>query len=150
LVRAAEDPKQCAELQALLGEGADPAGIAAALRGMGTIDEDAVERVAAYYLVRTKGGRVIDPVTHFHLSNGAQVQQINHRADISDRGLRQSGGLMVNYLYDLDEVETNVDAYRISGSVAVSLPVLRLLPRSVLTSRRGRWVRGMSQPVDCR
>jgi len=73
--------------------------------------EDAVLRkalawCAAQYLAReVKDGRPIDPVARFHLGNGARVERLNWGGDPSGKGLKQSFGLMVNYLYDLKRLD---------------------------------------------
>jgi malonyl-CoA decarboxylase len=74
-------------------------------------------RLAAGYLLyqRRDGHRALDPVAHFHLSNGARVERLNWHGDLSPRGLQQSAGMMVNYLYALDRIEANHEAY-VSGS----------------------------------
>jgi len=82
---------------------------------------------AAYFLVaRTPAGRVIDPVARFHLGNGARLERLNLRGDLSASGKRQSLGLMVNYLYDLDHIETNHEAFANRGVVAASSGVRKL------------------------
>ena len=82
---------------------------------------------AAYFLVaRTPTGRVIDPVARFHLGNGARLERINPRGDLSASGKRQSLGLMVNYLYDLDHIEANHEAFANRGVVAASSAVRKL------------------------
>ncbi|HQD84080.1 MAG TPA: malonyl-CoA decarboxylase family protein, partial [Quisquiliibacterium sp.] len=53
------------------------------------------------------------------LNNGARLERINLRADLSRKGLRDSHGLMVNYLYDLDEIESNHERF-IDGEVTAS------------------------------
>ena len=96
--------------------------------------------LAAYYLtsVRRKakpGGlsgvnevpSVKNPVAHFHLSNGAQVERLNWLADSSNNGLKQSAGLMVNYLYKLDSIEDNSRKYSEQGEVATSSEVKKRL-----------------------
>ena len=85
-------------------------------------------RLAARYLVseRRADGRSLDPVGHFHLSNGARVERLNWLADQSPKGLAQSCGLMVNYLYKLDHIEANHEAYSASGKVAASSEVKAL------------------------
>jgi malonyl-CoA decarboxylase len=61
---------------------------------------------AAYYLARElNDGKPADPVARFHLGNGARVEQLNWAADPSSKGLKQSYGLMVNYLYDLKRID---------------------------------------------
>jgi malonyl-CoA decarboxylase len=66
-----------------------------------------------------------DPVAKFHLNNGARLQQINWAGDLSRNGLRQSCGLMVNYLYDLDRIEEYHDRF-LDGVVVHSQAVARL------------------------
>ena len=67
-------------------------------------------------------------MAHFHLSNGARVERLNWLADVSVKGLQQSAGIMVNYLYRLGEIEANHEAYRGEGRVAAS-SALRNLAR---------------------
>lgn len=75
----------------------------------------------AYYLLHEKSGKQpADPVARFHFSNGARLGQINWLADTSRHGLRQSYGLMVNYLYRLGEIEDNHHAYAQDGRLAAS------------------------------
>jgi malonyl-CoA decarboxylase len=87
-----------------------------------------LSRLCAKYLVVEKGrrGRAIDPVAHFHLSNGARVERLNWLGDTSPKGLQQSAGMMVNYLYKLGDIEANHEAYTGEGRVAAS-PALRNL-----------------------
>jgi malonyl-CoA decarboxylase len=87
-------------------------------------------RLCARYLVRERApsGRALDPVAHFHLSNGARVERLNWLGDVSAKGLQQSAGIMVNYLYRLGEIEANHEAYRGEGRVAAA-PALRNLAR---------------------
>ncbi len=78
--------------------------------------------LAARYIMNEKRNntRALDSVAHFHLSNGALVKQINWRADTSERGIAQSYSMMVNYLYDLDQIEKNHEQYFEHGSIARS------------------------------
>ena len=71
-------------------------------------------------------GRALDRVAQFHLSNGAQVERINWLADQSPNGLAQSAGMMINYQYRLDRIESNHEAYTGRGDVAAS-PAIRAL-----------------------
>ncbi len=73
----------------------------------------AILPLAAYYFLtaRDGSGRVVDPVARFHLGNGARLERINPLGDQSVAGMRQSHGLMVNYLYDLDQVARNHEAF---------------------------------------
>ncbi|MBK7955270.1 MAG: malonyl-CoA decarboxylase [Candidatus Accumulibacter sp.] len=83
-------------------------------------------RLAARYLLTTgKGGRPYDPVSRFHLGNGARIERLNYLADTSARGHQQSYGLMVNYLYDPDTIEANVEAFSRSGEVAAAAAIRR-------------------------
>jgi malonyl-CoA decarboxylase len=83
---------------------------------------------AARYLVvaRTARGGVIDPVARFHLGNGARLEAIHTGADLSDNGKRQSHGVMVNYVYDMAEIEANHFALSELNTVAASKTVLAL------------------------
>jgi malonyl-CoA decarboxylase len=82
---------------------------------------------AAYYLLYAKHNHeAADPVARFHLGNGARMERLNWLADTSTRGVHQSGGMMVNYLYRLDEVEANHEMYVREGKVAASREVRRL------------------------
>jgi malonyl-CoA decarboxylase len=86
-------------------------------------------RLAARYIIneKTPRGRALDGVAHFHLSNGARLERINWLGDLSPKGLQQSAGLMINYLYRLDDIEENHEAYTGDGRVTASQPVVRLL-----------------------
>jgi len=88
-----------------------------------------VEPLAAYYLLkaRTPKGRLIDSVARFHLGNGARLERINWLGDLSPKALRESAGIMVNYLYRLEDIEKNHEAYANQGTVAASSAVRRLL-----------------------
>jgi malonyl-CoA decarboxylase len=82
--------------------------------------------LAARYLVEEKEqDRPLDPVARFHLGNGARLERINWLADTSPRGMRQSVGVMVNYLYKLGDIEANHEAYARKGRVAISDAVKR-------------------------
>jgi malonyl-CoA decarboxylase len=83
---------------------------------------------AHYFLVaRSADGRPLDPVARFHLGNGARLERLNWLGDTSEKGLRDSYGLMVNYCYDLGEIERNHEAYAQDGTVAASRAVRSLL-----------------------
>ena len=71
-----------------------------------------LESLAAWYLTREwVGGQAADSVARFHLGNGARLERLDWMADPSDRGMAQSFGLMVNYVYDLGDVERNHEEY---------------------------------------
>ena len=65
-------------------------------------------------------GLPYDPVARFHLGNGAILHAVHADADISPKGRKQSGGAMVNYLYDLKKIEENHDAFVTRQEVATS------------------------------
>jgi malonyl-CoA decarboxylase len=83
---------------------------------------------AHYFLIaRTPKGRPVDPVARFHLGNGARLERIDPMADLSEKGLAQSYGLMVNYRYVPDEIEENHEAYAGAGEIVASSQVKKLL-----------------------
>ena len=86
-------------------------------------------RLCALYLAKEKreGGTASDRVAHFHLSNGARIEQLNWLADTSLKGMNQSIGMMVNYLYKLNDIEANHEAYRGEGKVMTSSAIKSLL-----------------------
>jgi len=80
--------------------------------------EEAIRKLVLNYLLLAKRGKYpLDPVARFHLGNGAQVHQIHASADLSDKGLAQSYGVMVNYLYDLGYIERNHEQYVTEGNI---------------------------------
>jgi malonyl-CoA decarboxylase len=90
---------------------------------------DPLMRAAAWYYLRgrTARGTPIDSVARFHLGNGARLERLNLLGDVSERGLRQSYGLMVNYLYDLDHIEQNHEAYAQQHAVVAASAISRLV-----------------------
>ncbi|MBB3974282.1 malonyl-CoA decarboxylase [Hansschlegelia beijingensis] len=92
--------------------------------------QPALCRAAATYLLRARNpaGLAADPVARFHLGNGARLERINFLGDRSPRGLRQAHGMMVNYLYDLSDIEKNHEAFIGRGEVIASPAVQRLAP----------------------
>jgi malonyl-CoA decarboxylase len=90
---------------------------------------DPVMRAAAFYFLRArdKRGLPVDPVARFHLGNGARLERINWLADTSDKAMARSHGLMVNYLYELDDIEKNHEAFAEGRTVVASNTVQRLL-----------------------
>ena len=91
--------------------------------------EDPLMRAAAWYFVRARNARggLVDPVARFHLGNGARLERINWLSDTSERAIAQGYGVMVNYLYDLDDIEKNHEAYAEGPTVVASNSVQRLL-----------------------
>ncbi|HET9351662.1 MAG TPA: malonyl-CoA decarboxylase [Burkholderiales bacterium] len=96
---------------------------------------DALQRLlmqlCAYYLLHAKqaeGGHPepVDPVARFHLGNGAALERLNWMGDTSQAGMARSAGLMVNYVYRLNEVERNHERYFRSHAIAASPQVEKL------------------------
>ena len=91
------------------------------------LQEPVVRAAATYYVAaRTRSGAAVDPVARFHLGNGARLERINWMADPSPKGLQQSYGVMVNYLYDLNDIERNHEAYAGSRTIITSSAVKKL------------------------
>ncbi|MCC5858328.1 MAG: malonyl-CoA decarboxylase [Ectothiorhodospiraceae bacterium] len=102
----------------------DPRSLLQAAEGLQSL----LMPLAARYLLEAKGrkGQPANPVARFHLGNGARLHRLNWLGDISDNGLRQSLGLMVNYLYVLDEIEANHERFASQGEIVSSREVQRL------------------------
>lgn len=85
-------------------------------------DETTRPQLAAHYLLnaKAKNGHAMDPVARFHLNNGALVHDIHADGDPSAKGRKQSGGAMVNYLYDLRKIAENHEAYATQNSVVAT------------------------------
>lgn len=87
-----------------------------------------LDQAKRYFLdARNGSGKPLDPVARFHLGNGARLERLNWRADTSLKGRGQSGGLMVNYLYDLATIEENHEAFVESGEVITGQPFRKAL-----------------------
>jgi malonyl-CoA decarboxylase len=100
-------------------------------RALARKTNESLSQLAARYLTQAKSGRgdgrlPLDPVARFHLGNGARLERINPLGDASPNGMKQSFGVMVNYLYDLDELEENVESFAREGTIATSAAVRRL------------------------
>lgn len=98
-------------------------------------------RTAAIYLT-TATGRAMDPVARFHLGNGARIEQLNWLGDLSEKGLGQSHGMMVNYLYDPARIDGNFHAFARDGMVMASEPVRRLVAGPAPARLLGRMFSG--------
>jgi malonyl-CoA decarboxylase len=86
----------------------------------------ALWRLAALYLVHRSPQPGGDPVARFHLDNGARLERLNAQANLAPKGLKQSAGLMVNYLYDLARIEHCHDKF-VQGRVVHSRALSALL-----------------------
>ncbi|MBN4681720.1 malonyl-CoA decarboxylase family protein [Pandoraea nosoerga] len=119
--------------EASLADGASGAQMVAWLqasperKGTQALQRTLGEALAAHYLAREfVRGQPRDPVARFHLGNGARVERINWHADLSKKGARQSCGMMVNYLYEPEELDANLQRL-IDGQPALGRAVARLL-----------------------
>lgn len=72
---------------------------------------------ARYLLKEKKRGKALDSVANFHLQNGAMIGRLNWMADRSQKGLLQSGGIMVNYIYRVENIEENAQTYYGEGEI---------------------------------
>ncbi len=113
-------------LHALDGDGLDDPIAALAARAASDKKlppslSQALHRLALAYLTQLRqAGRAFDPVAHFHLSNGARLERIDINADRSAKGMKESLGVMVNYLYEPRSLEANHERYVDTGMVPVS------------------------------
>ena len=91
--------------------------------------KDPMMRAAAWYYLRARNprGLPVDAVARFHLGNGARLERINWLADTSDKAMHQAHGFMVNYQYDLDDIEKNHEIFAEQRTVVASNTVQRLL-----------------------
>ena len=101
-----------------------------AVARLAPLKEPLLHLCAAYLLQRgDRNEPTPDPVARFHLNNGARLERVNWSADASKKGLRESLGMMVNYLYVPNAIETNHEKF-VRGEIAASRHVRSLLPRS--------------------
>ncbi len=85
-------------------------------------------RLCTHYLLNEKNKKhALDPVAHFHLTNGARVKNINWLGDTSPKGMKQSASLMVNYYYNLEKIDDNHEDYVTEGRIDASTRVTSLL-----------------------
>ena len=128
---------EAAQLQAAAPEAASPAAALAALLARRTwvrdpatakLLEPVLLRLAAHYLVNEgRGKRAADPVAHFHLSNGARIERLCPLADTSEKGVKESAALMVNYLYDPARIEQHHEDYAGEGRRNAAQAIRRVL-----------------------
>lgn len=130
-------PVERKALAAATGTGSEPASLQTLLQAADWREKPELAkalkqpllRLCARYLVKEKreGGTAYDRVANFHLSNGSRIERLNWLADTSARGISQSAGIMVNYLYKLNDIEANHEAYRGEGKVTTSSSIRALL-----------------------
>ena len=92
------------------------------------LKEQTLVLLARYFLdAKNQNGEPYDAVARFHLGNGAMLKRLNWCANMSDKGISQSLGMMVNYLYDLEQVEANHEAYSVNKDIIVDSSIKQLL-----------------------
>ena len=90
--------------------------------------EPLLRKLTSYYFLHAKykqTAKPYDPVARFHLGNGARLERINFLGDTSAKGLQQSHGLLVNYLYDAKSLASNHEAYANNDEIKCSNDVLQ-------------------------
>ena len=93
--------------------------------------QDDLRKLVFNYLAQVKRDKYpLDPVARFHLGNGASIHQINTDADQSEKGIEESRGAMVNYLYDLVYIEANHEQFAVEGTVNFNDKLKSLLIKS--------------------
>ena len=118
-------------------------GLMSWLRDVGHDDKlgnaESAPGLAAYYLLHAKhlNGQPLDPVARFHLNNGASVAALHAQADISAKGMAQSSGVMVNYLYDLTKIGDNHEAFTNQHTVIADKSVRSLASTAGIDSPTG-------------
>jgi malonyl-CoA decarboxylase len=96
-------------------------------------------RLCALHLITSSGpAGPADPVARFHLGNGARLERINWLGNIAPRGIKESFGLMVNYLYDPEAIEANHEIFARDGTVVRSPSIDALLSSSATPPGAGR------------
>lgn len=99
--------------------------------------EKTLTGLMANYMLNAKraDGLPYDPVSRFHLGNGASLAQINWMADTSENGLRQSAGMMVNYRYVLSSLEQNHESYVSDKQVHATRDIVSLAKSAVISGK---------------
>jgi malonyl-CoA decarboxylase len=100
-------------------------------------------RLCAWYLLHAKqenpdGAEPLDPVARFHLGNGAALERLNWLGDTSESGMARSAGMMVNYVYRLEDVERNHERYFADHAIVASRAVQKLARKSPLAANEKR------------
>jgi malonyl-CoA decarboxylase len=131
LLERLADKERLALATSLVAAPLNAATLLAAAEAHGELDDKSplrlfLMRAAAEYLGHAQDGqRPLDAVARFHLGNGARIERINWAGDLSPKGLKQSYGLMVNYLYDLKGLDRHRQQLA-QGKVPVSSRVQAL------------------------
>lgn len=114
------------ELHSATGGELAQLGTIATLKSLSKEANEALLALAGAYLIHESPRSQGDPVARFHLDNGARLERLNALANVSSKGLKQSAGLMVNYLYDLERVEQSHEDF-VNGTVTHARAVSSLI-----------------------
>jgi malonyl-CoA decarboxylase len=114
------------QLQEAVGSDLDKIATVSGLKALSAEGTEALTRLCAFYLGFHSPAAGGDPVARFHLDNGARLERLNPLGDLSAKGVKQSFGMMVNYLYDLTRVEAHHEKFT-QGEVAHSRALASLL-----------------------
>ena len=107
-----------------------------------SVHREPLESACAQYLVEARRGQLpLDPVARFHLRNGARLERINWLGDISENGLAQSAGMLANYLYVIDDLDTNHENLVNDGVIVRARAVDALLESRPQTATPGPHLR---------
>ena len=92
-------------------------------------NKEAIMKLVSHYIVNEKNqqGLPVNDVSRFHLGNGAIVEDIVINANISEQGFKRAFGIMVNYLYELKNIEKNHENYMNNNKVIVSDKIKKYL-----------------------
>ena len=127
LTELAEKRRKSSDVQEDLGALTGPQVLARLQQNDDAETQSLALKLAAHYLVHgNPGGQPVDPVARFHLGNGARIERLVWGADLSKKGKAQSCSMMVNYLYDLDELDANLSKLGY-GKPEMSRAIARLL-----------------------
>lgn len=114
-----------ATLRLRYGKDLETLAHAVANRSLPADDQARLAECTAAFLARVSGTLHGDGVARFHLDNGARLERVNVNADLSPKGLRESWGVMVNYLYDLGAIEANHERF-VRGEVVSSRQIAKM------------------------
>jgi malonyl-CoA decarboxylase len=126
--RAAEAPEVLTAEQKTALAGLDDPDLFSDPKKQDAVREALLSAAAGYMLkAKSPSGKPVDPVARFHLGNGARLERLNFLGDLSAKGLSQAHGLMVNYLYKLDDIEINHERFAAKNEVVAADRVRKLL-----------------------
>jgi len=92
-------------------------------------NKEAITKLVAHYLMNEKNDKQlpVNDVCRFHLGNGAIIDDIVINANVSEVGFNRSFGVMVNYLYELKNIEKNHEEYINNKTIIVSDKIKKII-----------------------